>query len=226
MSVSLGLTYLASETVLKSSLAPSACRWCQPTEIDRSVRNALVWSDVKRAGLLSSVDAYVLAPVVGLGLLVASDRDTSWARVIDDTLPVVETVAISQTITQIAKFAIGRARPEAHFGDPQRPHTNDDNLSFWSGHSALGFAITTSAGMICHWRHYWTEPYVWGTGIALSLSTEYLRIAADKHYLSDVVTGGLVGIASGLLVPRLLHHDNNGPMIVPTGNGMAVMGMF
>ena len=87
----------------------------------------------------------------------------------------------------------------------------------------LGFSITASAGLICHWRHYWTEPYVWGAGIALSLSTEYLRMGADKHYLSDVLVGGLVGVASGLLIPRIMREDVE---IVPLGNGLAVAGRF
>lgn len=223
LTASLGVAYLASETLLKPSLAASSCRWCEPPAFDRSVRDALVWRDTRRASFLSSMDAYVVAPLVGFGLVIASDHDTSWSRLIDDTLPVAETVAISQILTQIVKFSVGRQRPYAHFADPGAPSSNDDNASFWSGHSALGFSITASSGLICHWRHYWTEPYVWGTGIAISLSTEYLRIGADKHYLSDVVVGGLVGIGSGLLVPRLMRRDIK---IVPIPDGAAVVGTF
>lgn len=47
-----------------------------------------------------------------------------------------------------------------HFGTPSRNATSDDNTSFISGHSVLGFSIPASAGLICHWRHYWTEPHV------------------------------------------------------------------
>lgn len=97
------------------------------------------------------------------------------------------------------------------------------NVSFSSGHSALGLAITASAGVICHWRNYWTEPYVWGTGIALSVTTEYLRIAADKHYLSDEITGGLIGLAGGVVIPRLMRRDM---AITPVPGGAAVVGQF
>ncbi len=219
----LGLTFLASETVFKASLAGSSCRWCDPPGFDRAVRNALVWDNTRQAHVLSSVDAYVIAPVVGFGLLILSDPDTSWARLIDDTVPVAETVAISQIVTQLVKFTVRRQRPYAHFGEPPPAPGIDDNASFWSGHSVLGFSITASAGLIAHWRHYWTEPYVWGAGIALSVSTEYLRIAADRHYLSDVLVGGFVGIGSGLLIPRLMRHDVT---IVPSGNGAVVVGQF
>lgn len=222
LTVSLGLVYLASETVLKDDLT-GACRWCEPPAFDRVTRNALVWEDKKRADVLSSIDAYVVAPIVGLGLLIASEADASPSRLIDDMLPVLETVAISQVLTQIVKFSVSRQRPYAHFADGEPLYTTDDNASFWSGHSALGFGITASAGLICHWRGYWTEPYVWGAGIALSLSTEYLRIAADKHYLSDVVVGGFVGIGAGLVIPRLMRRELR---LLPVKNGAAVAGAF
>ncbi len=218
-----GLTYGAITTVGRSALSPTQCRWCDPPGFDRSVRNALVWSNTSQANLLSGIDAYVLAPILGFGLLIASDHDAGLARLIDDTLPVAETVAISQTLVEVIKFSVGRQRPEAHFGDPSRPARANDNASFVSGHSALGFSITAGAGLICHWRHYWTEPYVWGAGIFLSLSTEYLRMGADKHYLSDVIAGGALGLAAGLVIPRLMREDI---VIVPIDHGVAVAGSF
>jgi len=222
ITATLGVAYLTSETLLKSTLVASTCRWCEPPAFDRSVRNDIVWDNPARANLLSNVDAFIVAPIVGFGLLVAVDYDAGWARVLDDVIPVAEAVAISESLTQIVKFTVARQRPEAHF-DPNHTPTNDDNTSFWSGHSVLGFSITAGAATICHWRHYWTEPYVWGAGIALSLSTEYLRMGADKHYLSDVVVGGVVGVASGLMIPRLMREDIK---IVPINNGLAVAGTF
>jgi membrane-associated phospholipid phosphatase len=217
-----GLLYLASATVLADPLSPDACRWCDPPALDRRVRTALVWDDTKRANLYSNLSAFVVSPIVGIGLLVASERDASAARLIDDLLPVGETIVLSQVLTNIVKFSVGRQRPYVRFGTSTEL-TADTNLSFWSGHSALAFGLTTSAGLVAHWRGYATEPYIWGAGIALSLSTEYLRIAADRHYLTDVLVGGLVGVGSGLLVPRLMRRELR---IVPTSNGAAVAGAF
>ena len=223
VTLSFGLTYLASETLLKSSLA-SDCEWCEPPAIDRAVRDALRWDNTERAHFLSNMDAYVVAPIVGFGLLALSDHDASAARLIDDLLPIAETVVISQVLTQIVKFSVSRQRPYAHY-KTSTAITNDSNLSFWSGHSALAFGITTSAGMVARWRGYWTEPYIWAAGIALSVSTEYLRIAADRHYFTDVLVGGSIGIASGLLIPRLMRRELD-LKVVPTGNGAAVIGAF
>jgi membrane-associated phospholipid phosphatase len=217
--------YLAASAAFDFEASPATCRWCNPPSFDRAVRRALVWGDTGRANTLSGFDAYFLGPAVGLALLVASDRDASPTRLIDDILPVLETVVIVELATQISKSAFARQRPDAHYADAAHPvdPSADNNASFWSGHSVLGFAITSAAGTVCHFRGYWTEPYVWSAGIALSLSTEYLRIAADKHYLSDVVVGGLVGIGAGLLVPRLMQRSVK---IVPVSNGLAVAGSF
>jgi PAP2 superfamily len=222
ISVTLGVAFLASETVLNDTLTTPNCRWCAPPSFDRAARNRLVWDDPARANFLSNMDAYVVAPVVGIGLLILSEHDASASRLIDDLLPIVETVAISQIITQVAKFSVARQRPYARFGTSTKV-TNEDNLAFWSGHSALGWGITTSAGLIAHWRGYWTEPYIWGAGIAISVSNSYLRIAADEHYLSDAIVGGLVGVGSGLLIPRLMRRDLK---LVPISNGVAVVGEF
>jgi membrane-associated phospholipid phosphatase len=216
-----GLLYFGSK-FLESTIVPEDCRWCEPQSFDRAARRELVWGDTKLADTLSSIDAYVVAPIVGIGLLYLSDRNAGWPRFLDDTIPVLETVVYTQLVVQAMKVGFARRRPYATFGTDVA-YEPDNNMSFPSGHSALGFAITTGAGMICHWRGYWTEPYVWAAGITLSLSTEYLRIAADKHYLSDVLVGGAIGIIGGLTIPRLMREDVK---IVPLANGVAVSTTF
>ncbi len=218
----LGIGWLAMHTVLADPLSPDACRWCEPPSFDRSIRNSLVWDDTARAGFYSNMSAYVASPIVGIGLLIASERDASPSRLIDDVLPVLETVLISQVVTDLVKIGIARARPYVYFQSSSEM-SNENNLSFWSGHSSLAFAVTTSAGLVAHWRGYSTEPYIWGAGIALSVTTEYLRIAADRHYFSDVFVGGLVGVGAGLLVPRLMRRELK---IVPVANGVAFGGTF
>ncbi len=223
-----GLTFLASETVFKSALAADRCRWCVPPAIDVDVRRSLKWGDTDSAALFSTLTGYVAAPVFGIGLTALgalSSDDPSWGRLIDDTLPILETVAISQVVTQLVKFAVARERPFVHFGSPPPSPSNDDNLSFFSGHSALAFGIATSAGMVAHWNRSRAEPTVWAIGMTLAASTAYLRIAADRHYLTDVVAGSVVGVAAGLTIPRLLHRSSS-VIVVPSGTGVAIAGGF
>ena len=226
----LGL-YLGAASLFNFTPIPSKCSWCSVPGFDAGARHQLKWNNTGLADTISSYEAYVLAPIVGLTLLIVADSDASPTRLIDDVLPVAETVAVTEVLTSFAKYGFARERPYAHYASTPTSG-GDADVSFWSGHSVLGFSITGAAATICHFRHYKTEPYVWATGIALSLSVEYLRIAADKHYLSDVITGGLVGIGAGLLVPRLMQREVK---IVPVRstmvegdsvNGVALAGSF
>jgi hypothetical protein len=45
------------------------------------------------------------------------------------------------------------------------------------------------------------------TGLALATAVGVLRIAADRHYATDVLLGAGVGLLSGWLLPWLLHYD-------------------
>src|SRR5438552_4124087 len=93
------LLYGASETFLKADLAPVECRWCTPDSLDVRTRGALVWHDTKTAGTLSNVTGYVLAPLVGIGLIAyasATSQDATSGQMFDDVAPIVETVVISE----------------------------------------------------------------------------------------------------------------------------------
>src|SRR5262249_25323863 len=191
-----------------------------------SVRNAVVWSHPSTAVTLSTLTGYYAAPVLGYGLIgfaSLTSPNRGWGQLMDDLIPVLETVALSQVGTNIVKFTVGRQRPYAHFATMPRGFDDDDNLSFFSGHSALTFGIATSAGLVAHWRHYNVAPVIWGVGYSLAAVTAYFRMAGDKHYLSDVVTGSTVGVVSGLLIPRLMERDVAG---VPTGSGATILGRF
>jgi hypothetical protein len=63
-------------------------------------------------------------------------------------------------------------------------------LSFFSGHTALAFSFAVSAGTIASMRSYRNAGWVLGSGLTMAAATGYLRIAADRHYFTDVLTGG------------------------------------
>lgn len=222
--------YISSETFLKDDLVPDECRSCAPWGFDGSVRDALLWDNPARAASLSNLSGYLLSPATGLGLTVIASSvagEADLGRWLDDAIPIAEAAVLSALVNQIVKLSVGRQRPFVHFGDPARPPGLDDNLSFYSGHTTLTFAIATSAGVVAHRRGYRLEPLIWSTGYALAATTGYLRIAADKHYLTDVVAGAAAGAAIGLAVPLLLHpHLASRISVAPTGNGLAVLGQF
>lgn len=75
-------------------------------------------------------------------------------------------------ISTIAKRAVGRRRPDG-----------SDRRSFFSEHTA--FAASAFGG-----------PRV-AVVLPLTIGTGYLRIAADKHYLTDALAGAAVGSLIG-----------------------------
>jgi len=220
-SLAAGAVYATSETVLKPTLAPDTCRLCSPSSYDRSIRDSLRWTATERAATISNLSGYLLAPVVALGSLALATDDRSWGGWIDDAIPVIEAAAVAGLLNQTVKFAVGEQRPLVHFAPSDRPPTHDDNLSFYSGHTTLAFAVATAAGEVARRRGYRAAPAIYATGYALGALTGYLRMAADRHYFTDIATGAATGIVIGLVIPALHRVD-----IVPTRDGLAVAGRF
>lgn len=230
-----GALYLASETVLKDGLTADQCRWCRPPSLDESVRDSLVWSDRGQARSLSNLTGYLAAPVVAVGLtaIIGASRDSddpALARILDDTLPVVEAVAYSQLVVQAVKFSVARQRPRVRFAQEPVTPGNDDNVSFFSGHSALTFALATSAGIIAQRRRSSLAPVIWTLGYGLAGSTAFLRIAADEHYFTDVLIGSAFGATAGYLAPLLFDRasnrraDSRQLAVLPAPGGLTIVG--
>ncbi|HEX3594431.1 MAG TPA: phosphatase PAP2 family protein [Polyangiaceae bacterium] len=237
-----GLALWTTLELMKSTLATS-CRWCDRDSeghdtlngFDSSVRNALRWSNTKLADTWSTIFSFGLAPSAGIAIGAAiAAHDHRMNEFPADLLVVAESAVIALDIDQVTKFAVARERPDVHARTPAERAANHgagDNLSFFSGHATLAFALSTSAGTLASMRHYRMAPAMWITAMALATTGGYLRIAADKHYASDVVTGAIVGGAVGFAVPYFEHkpaplHAQVSPMPVHEGAGVMVSGIF
>jgi len=215
-----GMWWLTSE-LLKTALVPEKCRWCYRAEdgsdllnpYDGWVRSKLIWKNTDAADTTSSVLAFFVEPAAMMGLsALSAAHDHALNGFPVDALLIAEATIIAGDINQLAKFAFARERPYVHFL-PRAPSEvraltgspSDDNLSFFSGHTTLGFALATSAGMVTSLRGYRLASVVWAAGLTMATTVGYLRIAADMHYLSDVVTAAVVGSVIGIGVPLLFH---------------------
>jgi membrane-associated phospholipid phosphatase len=68
---------------------------------------------------------------------------------------------------------------------------------------------------------------VLGGGLALAAFTGYLRMGAEQHYLTDVLTGAAVGSLVGWAVPYLFHRPRNSGApqpgaLMPAPGGIAI----
>jgi membrane-associated phospholipid phosphatase len=196
--------------ILKGNLAPSRCRWCKVDPVDAGARDALLWRDKSSAGTLSDITAFILAPVAAVGLdALAAAHEGALRHVPQDALLVAEAAVVATDINQLAKMLFGRERPFVHALQPEQKALTvgpaDNDLSFFSGHSTEAFAMAAASGTIATMRGYRWAPLAWGVGGVVAATTAYLRVAADKHWLTDVVVGMLVGTGIGFAVPYFFH---------------------
>ena len=110
-------------------------------------------------------------------------------------------------VTSLGKVLVQRTRP------------NGESYSFPSGHTAMAF---TTAGVLS--RHYGS----WGTaaGVSLGVLTGLGRMEDNKHFASDVVAGATIGWIIGRTVAREKKSGDSAWQLVPSGNGLVLVGHF
>lgn len=201
--------WIASE-ILEGKLAPARCRWCVVDSADEGVRSALVWHDTETADTVSDVTGFVLMPLTALGLdTLAAAHDDAVDNVPKDALLIAEATVIAEDVTQLTKLLVGRERPFVHALPPEaKPLTSSpsgNNVSFFSGHASEAFALAAASGTISEMRGYRWAAATWSVGGAIAVTTAYLRIAADRHWLTDVLVGAIVGASIGFAMPYVFH---------------------
>lgn len=231
--------WAGTETVFKKSLAPAACRWCAVNPVDawgRGLRGApdqLLGYDTASGVLGFGV---LTAAMLGADLWLAGSNGALEAAPLD-VLIIVESVAVALAVNQAVKFSAGRERPFVSvLGDAEKGQTrqpSDNNLSFFSGHSTFAFTLVVATGTVAQLRGYENAWLVWAVGLPLATAVPLLRMAADRHYLTDVLLGSAFGAAVGYGLPVLLHGrveealpKGTHLMVLPSPGGLALGGRF
>lgn len=188
----------------KKDLVPDEPRWKTPPALDAGVRDSLVWSNTKLASTMSDVMLYGVMPAAAFLSPLATNH--SYPRA---ALTIAEAAVMTGVVTQIAKFSFARARPYAYYGnDYSNP---DSRLSFFSGHTSYSFALALSSAMLLAESHPRQAGIIYAVAIAVAMIPGYLRIAADKHYFTDVLTGAIVGSGIAYGVVHLNMNANSSP---------------
>lgn len=234
--------------LFKQQLLPTRCLMCDFSSQGADHLNALdVWGrtalrgdDMKdrlQASQWSDALQTVVLPVGALGaevLLVASSG-APWPWLAEDGLMITESVLLSSLANEVVKFSVARIRPYAHAqvlaGEPLASFRADDLTSFYSGHTSFAFNLVVTLGTLAELRGYPGRVWIWAVGLPLAALVPPLRMAADKHYLSDVIVGAVVGSALGVAVPLLLHGRRPSPgepslSVTVAPGGAALVGCF
>jgi membrane-associated phospholipid phosphatase len=223
--VAVGATGGILSEELKPEIAPSRCRWCRVDPLDERVREALLWRDTAAADTTSNVIGFVVTPLAAGGLdALAAVHDGAARYAGEDILLIAEAGVLAADLTQLTKMLVARERPFVHALSSERKlltaQPSDNNLSFFSGHTSVVFALATAAGTVTTMHGYRWAPAVWSVGLVTASTTGYLRIAADKHWLTDVLVGAAVGAAVGVFVPLAFHSAVDDPAKVTSTIGM------
>jgi membrane-associated phospholipid phosphatase len=172
-----------------------------PTSLDRSARDALRLGQPRAAALASDVMLYTMA----FGALFAP---AAWRRdytqvEFNATVVAAEALTATALVTSAVKLAARRLRPARWAGRPGDEAGTGDATSFFSGHTSVSFAAATLATRFAYDLDWLTSDTRWLVpAVAYSAATTVglLRVAADKHWTTDVLTGAAVGVLTSWLV--------------------------
>jgi membrane-associated phospholipid phosphatase len=236
---------------------PEEPRWSSPILFDDPVRDLLRIDSASKRKTASQVSDWlflweVLHPTVLDPLVFAwwqrESPYVAWQMMVIDAQAYSMTIFVNDLVKRLA----ARQRPWVDTGDcKQNPGgegcgSGGANLSFYSGHAAV---TATGAGLLC--AHHtqlslYQNDVLDGATCALAVLgtavTGTLRIASDNHWATDVITGHLLGYASGYLIPTLFYykefratpHEHEAgdpvyatlPMVTEDSLGVTVIGMF
>jgi membrane-associated phospholipid phosphatase len=131
----------------------------------------------------------------------------------------ITAVMMTLAIVDPVKGLTARERPGFAHGmvTEAASYPSERFLSFFSGDTALAFAFGACATMIAYLRGYRSANVIaLASGVGAFIAG-ILRIRADMHWATDVMTGGFVGTLVGAGLPYLLHPRSSAPAAaVPT----------
>ena len=150
---------------------------------DDNVNEALVGNDTAEKIFKAGEILGELGTLLGSASVVyAVGRIKDQPKVSHLGMDLIESLAMSEALTQTLKYTTRRERPDG-----------SGKNSFPSGHAADTFAFATALERHLNWK-YSIPAYLFSSYVAIS------RLPANRHWLSDAVFGSAVGIIAGRTV--------------------------
>jgi membrane-associated phospholipid phosphatase len=178
-----------SGMILDANAGPPNCAPCDPANVpgfDRWIIRPI------ESEYSTASDALLIGLAAGT-LGHTGMQDAGLRRVVMG----LETVAWTMGITELSKALIGRNRPVLYTDDALAVADAVTNQrSMPSGHAATAFALATAYAL--NNEEVGIVPKILAFAGAASIGA--LRVAAAKHFPSDVLVGAAVGTATGFAV--------------------------
>lgn len=159
------------------------------------------WSP--KAGDVSDILEYV-ALALPSTLMLSQEGRRDWDKIF---LMYGETLLINTTFTSLIKLSTKRTRPfiynqnlpiEIKLGKSAR-------TSFPSGHTSHSSAMSFFVAKVFSdlYPDSNLKPLVWTLAASYPVAMGYLRVAAGKHFPTDVIAGAISGAFIGYIIPHL-----------------------
>lgn len=119
-----------------------------------------------------------------------------------------ETMLLAQGIKESIKLAVFRPRPYMYFaGWPEKDviEEHDWANSFVSGHSTMSFAAATFASYTFS-KYFPDSPWKYAVtfgSYSVATAVALMRVAGGCHFVTDIVSGAVLGTVCGFVVPWL-----------------------
>ncbi len=170
-----------------------------PLAMDRAARGLLSWQNKDAAATVSDVALYsmVTTSLVSAPLFEWSVDEPELAA----SMVALEALATTALVTNIMKHVVGRQRPYAYGAGLDEGYD-----SFFSGHTSMTFASATLLTVYAYEYNWLSDTTRWivpASTYLIAGFTGYLRVAADRHWLTDVLVGAIVGTGTSYLVYAL-----------------------
>lgn len=184
--------FAALPALLHLPRGASSCAPCDPAKL-AGIDRWVVSLDSRGAGTGSNV---VLVGVVGGGFLASETRG--------NTAMMANAVAFTSLTVEWTKALVHRNRPILYTSAaPSVAGDRDTQRSFPSGHTATAFAVATAYAVMAQRQHL---PHATRNEILLyagAASVGAMRVAAGRHFVTDVLAGAVLGTAVGWVTAKV-----------------------
>lgn len=197
---------------LTDELAGPHCDPCDSSKVNVLDRQTLS-VHMQWARTTADVMLYALPPIFFVARLFDYGI-TAWKGWLTDAVVVSEAVVWSGVVNEVERRLIRRPRPFMYTAGlyPDRRNNAEAELSYYSGHTSAAFAFVVATSIAYTLRHPhspWRIP-LWIGMITYATVQGVLRVLSGDHFISDAVSGSLIGAAIGVAVP-MLHRKKLGP---------------
>ncbi|WP_437929030.1 phosphatase PAP2 family protein [Sorangium sp. So ce291] len=175
-------------------------------------RGAVAQTIDPNASSYSNIGLFTAGAFAVLDPILTGFREESVQSGLVDGILYAEAVSVTFGLTNLAKLAVRRPRPnayldaEAHKNDANYLNTQTDSaLSFFSGHASITATIGATATYLAFARAP-RSARPWATLFIASALTTFVsieRVRAGKHFPTDVIAGSIAGAGVGVMVPHL-----------------------